>query len=140
MLPPIVAEAHGDAATVAVTLAYPIGDLLLLIFTIGALGMTGWRPGRVWLLIAASMLLNAIADSTYLYQTATNTYRVGSLAEAMWPAAAVLLAIAAWTPWPRRGAGGWRIGGWWWCQRSRCSRRWAYSSTATSTTSSRWER
>ena len=40
----------------------------------------------------------------------------------------------------RRGAGGWRIGGWWWCQRSRCSRRWAYSSTATSTTSSRWER
>jgi two-component system cell cycle response regulator len=101
VLPPIVAKAHGDAGTVVVTLAYPIGDLLLLIFTIGALGVTGWRPGRVWLLIAASMLLNAIADSTYLYQTATSTYQAGSLAEAMWPAAAVLLAIAAWTPWPR---------------------------------------
>src|ERR1700722_12557140 len=112
VLPPIVAEAHGSAGTVAVTLAYPIGDLLLLIFTIGALGVTGWRPGRVWLLIAASMLLNAIADSTYLYQTATNTYRVDSLAEAMWPAAAVLLAIAAWTPWPspaRRRMEDWRL-------------------------------
>jgi two-component system, cell cycle response regulator len=112
VLPPIIATVHGDAATVTVTLAYPIGDLLLLIFTICALGMTGWRPGRVWMLIAASMLLNAIADSTYLYQTATNTYHVGSLAEAMWPAAAVLLAIAAWTPWPapaKRRVEDWRL-------------------------------
>jgi len=100
VLPPIIEHTHGDVASVAISLAYPIGDLLLLIFTIGALGITGWRPGRVWLLIAASMLLNTIADTTYIYQTATNTYRAGSWVEAMWPAAAVLLAIAAWTPWP----------------------------------------
>jgi two-component system cell cycle response regulator len=112
VLPPIVDHTHGTAASVAVSLAYPIGDLLLLIFTIGALGITGWRPGRVWLLIAASMLLNAIADTTYLYQTATSTYRAGSWVEAMWPAAAVLLAIAAWTPWPppkRRRVEDWRL-------------------------------
>jgi two-component system, cell cycle response regulator len=112
LLPPIVDHAHGNIASVAISLAYPIGDLLLLIFTIGALGITGWRPGRVWLLIAASMLLNAIADTTYLYQTATSTYRAGSWVEAMWPAAAVLLAIAAWTPWPppkRRRVEDWRL-------------------------------
>jgi two-component system, cell cycle response regulator len=101
VLPPIMAGAAGDVASVAVSLAYPIGDILLLIFTIGALGMTGWRPGRVLLLIAASMLLSAIADSTYLYQIATNTYRANTWLEGLWPAAAVLLAIAAWTPWPR---------------------------------------
>ncbi len=101
VLPPIVNGASGDAASVAVSLAYPIGDILLLVFTIGALGVTGWRPGRVWLLIAASMLLNAIADSTYLYQTATGSYRADTWFEGMWPAAAVLLAVAAWTPWPR---------------------------------------
>ena len=56
ILPPIVGHTHGDTASMAVSLAYPIGDLLLLVFAIGALGMTGWRPGRVWLLIAASML------------------------------------------------------------------------------------
>ena len=102
VLPPILRTAtSGDAASMAVSLAYPLGDILLLIFTIGALGMTGWRPGRVWLLIAASMLLTAIADSTYLYQTATNSYHAGTLLEALWPAAAVLLAVAAWAPWPR---------------------------------------
>ena len=112
LLPPIIDHTHGNIASVAISLAYPIGDLLLLIFTIGALGITGWRPGRVWLLIAASMLLNAIADTTYLYQTSTSTYHAGSWVEAMWPAAAVLLAIAAWTPWPppkRRHVEDWRL-------------------------------
>jgi len=101
VLPPIVDSATGDVASVVVALAYPIGDILLLVFTIGALGMTGWRPGRVWLLIAASMLLSAIADSTYVYQTATDTYTANTWLEGLWPAAAVLLAVAAWTPWPR---------------------------------------
>ncbi len=101
VLPPIMDSATGDIVSVAVSLAYPIGDILLLIFTIGALGVTGWRPGRVWILIAASMLLSAIADSTYVYQTATGTYAENTWLESLWPAAAVLLAIAAWTPWPR---------------------------------------
>jgi len=101
VLPPILASARGDTSAVAVSLAYPIGDMLLLIFTIFALGITGWRPGRVWLLIAASMLLSAIADSVYLYQTATDAYTPDTWLESLWPAAAVALAIAAWTPWPR---------------------------------------
>ena len=112
VLPPIIEDTHGNVASVAISLAYPIGDLLLLIFTIGALGITGWRPGRVWLLISASMLLNAIADTTYLYQTATDSYRVDSWLECLWPAAAILLAIAAWTPWPppkRRRVEDWRL-------------------------------
>ena len=81
-------DTHGNIASVAISLAYPIGDILLLIFAIGALAITGWRPGRVWLLIAASMLLNAIADTTYLYQTATDSYRVDRWLECLWPAAA----------------------------------------------------
>jgi two-component system, cell cycle response regulator len=112
VLPPIVGGARGDIGSLAVALAYPIGDLLLLIFAIGTLGMTGWRPGRVWLLIAASMLVSAIADSTYLYQTATNSFRSGTWIESLWPGAAILLAIAAWTPWPRptrRRVEDWRL-------------------------------
>jgi two-component system, cell cycle response regulator len=101
VLPPLIIHARGDVGSMAVALAYPIADLLLLIFTIGALGITGWRPGRVWLLIAASLLLSAIADSSYLYQTATHSYRSDTWVEDLWPAAALLLAIAAWTPWPR---------------------------------------
>jgi two-component system cell cycle response regulator len=112
ILPPIVARGHGDTTSMALALAYPIGDLLLLIFAIGALGMTGWRPGRVWLLIAASMLVSAVADSSYLYLTATSSYRVGDWVQVLWPTSAVLLAIAAWTPWPRptrRRVEDWRL-------------------------------
>jgi two-component system cell cycle response regulator len=112
VLPPILRHAHGDTASLGVALAYPIGDLLLLVFTIGALGVTGWRPGRVWLLFAASMLASCVADSGYLYLTATNNYHPGDWVQPLWPTSAVLLAIAAWTPWPRparRRVEDWRL-------------------------------
>jgi two-component system cell cycle response regulator len=103
ILPPILQGTHGDLGSVAVALAYPLGDLLLLIFAVGALGMTGWRPGRVWLLIAASLLVSAVADSLYLYRTAGGTYHAGTWLDCLWPASAILLATAAWTPWPKAG-------------------------------------
>jgi diguanylate cyclase (GGDEF)-like protein len=101
ILPPILAHATGAHSSIMVSLAYPIGDLLLTAFALGAIGITGWRPGGVWLLIAGAMLLSAFADSTYLYQTATDTYQSGTSLESLWPTAAVMLAIAAWLP-PRR--------------------------------------
>ncbi len=113
VLAPVLHGISGDAGTVAVELTYPIGDMLLLIFAIGALGMTGWRPGRVWLPVAASLLVSAVADSIYLYQTATDSYRAGTPLDCLWPASAILLAIAAWTPWPqptrRRQVKEWRL-------------------------------
>jgi two-component system cell cycle response regulator len=112
ILPPMTHGAHGDFVTMAVAVAYPLGDILLLIFAVGALGMTGWRPGRVWLLIAASLLVSAVADSVYLYQAADNSYRAGTWLDCLWPASALLLAGAAWTPWPkatRRRIEDWRL-------------------------------
>jgi diguanylate cyclase (GGDEF)-like protein len=112
VLPPILDATHGDLGSVAVATAYPIGDLLLLVFAVGALGMTGWRPGRVWLLIAASLLVSAVADSLYLYRTATDAYVAGTWLDCLWPTSAILLAVAAWTPWPkiaRRRVEDWRL-------------------------------
>jgi diguanylate cyclase (GGDEF)-like protein len=98
ILPPILDSATGVHSSIVVSLAYPIGDLLLMMFAVGALGITGWRAGNLWLPIAASMLVSAIADSTYLYQTATDSYQSGTWLECLWPLAAILLAIAAWMP------------------------------------------
>ncbi len=98
ILPPILDHATGAHSSVIVSMAYPIGDLLLFAFALGAIGLTGWRRDGVWLLIAAGMLVSAIADSTYLYQTATDSFHAGSSLECLWPLAAILLAVAAWTP------------------------------------------
>jgi two-component system cell cycle response regulator len=112
VLPPILTGTHGSTGSVVIATAYPIGDLLLLIFTMGAMGMTGWRPGRVWLLIAASLLTSAVADALYLYKSAAGSYQAGTWLDCLWPASAILLALAAWTPWPktvRRRVEDWRL-------------------------------
>ncbi len=98
ILPPILDHATGAHGSIVVSLAYPIGDFLLTAFVLGAIGIIGRRPGAMWLLIAAGMLISALADSTYLYQTATDSYRSGTWLECLWPSAAILLAIAAWMP------------------------------------------
>jgi two-component system cell cycle response regulator len=98
ILPPILNGATGTHNSIVVSLAYPIGDMLLMMFAVGALSITGWRAGNMWLLIALSMLVSGIADSTYVYQTATDSYQSGTWLECLWPLAAILLATAAWMP------------------------------------------
>jgi two-component system cell cycle response regulator len=98
VLPPVLAGATGEHSSIVVSLAYPIGDVLLMMFAVGALSTTGWRAGNLWLPIAMSMLISGIADSVYVYQTATDSYHAGTWLECLWPLAAILLAIAAWTP------------------------------------------
>ena len=83
---------------VAVSLAYPIGDLLLLGSVVAVLALTGWRPGLTWAVIGAGLALAAIADHVYVYQTAKDTYVEGGLLDAMWPASMLLIAYAAWQP------------------------------------------
>jgi diguanylate cyclase (GGDEF)-like protein len=112
ILPPIFDHATASHSSVIVSMAYPIGDLLLTAFALGAIGITGWRAGGVWLLIAGGMLLTAIADAAYLYQTSTNSYQAGGWLESLWPLAAIMLAVAAWSSPPRvpaRSMHGWQM-------------------------------
>ena len=88
---------------IVTNLAYPLGDILLLSAVVGVFALTGWRPGRTWALIGAGLAATAIADSMFLFQTATGTYSEGTILDALWPAAMLLLAAAAWQP-PRRTA------------------------------------
>ena len=95
-LQPVVDASAGNFAAVATNLAYPIGDITLLSLVVAVLGLSRWRPGRAWLLIGAGLSLNAVADVIYLVQTANETYTEGTLLDALWPAATLLVASAAW--------------------------------------------
>jgi diguanylate cyclase (GGDEF)-like protein len=98
-----VGATGGSAAAIATNLAYPLGDLLLLSFVIGIVALTGWRPGRRWLFIAAGLAASGIADSVYLYKEATSAYTEGTGMDSLWLTGAFLVAWAAWDP-PRHAA------------------------------------
>ena len=86
----------GEVDAVVSHLAYPLGDLVLLAFAIGALAASGWRPGRGWSLVIGGLTSLAVADVTYLWQLANDDYVQGTLLDVTWPAALVMLGCASW--------------------------------------------
>ena len=98
VFPAVLAASRGGAAEVAVNLAYPLGDFLLMVFIAVGFALSGWRPGRQWWLLALGVVLTAVADIIYVYQLAAGTYVEGSILDTLWPASMALVALAAWQP------------------------------------------
>jgi two-component system, cell cycle response regulator len=96
----IVDTTGGDFKTILTNLAYPLGDLGLLVIVLATLGLSGWRIDRVWGCALAGCAVFAVTDSVYLYQTALGTYVQSTILDAGWPAGLILFAIAAWQPKP----------------------------------------
>ena len=61
-----VARATGGGWPAAVALAYPMGDVLLVVMVVVAVTLRGWRVSPVWLLLAAGLLAHVIADVGYV--------------------------------------------------------------------------
>ncbi|MET0729794.1 MAG: hypothetical protein ABWZ03_01255, partial [Solirubrobacterales bacterium] len=91
-------SASGQAMEIAVSLAYPIADLLLLGLIVGALAGTGWQLDRTWVLLAGGVATFWLADSLYLVRTADGTYESGNWFEIGWWLGLVMIAAAAWQP------------------------------------------
>ncbi len=99
VLPPILAlSVQGTAAAVAVNLAYPTSDVLLLALLVGAVALTGWRPDRAVTLLGIGVVLSAVADLSYLDAAARGQYEGYAWALSLWPAASLVTAVAAWQP------------------------------------------
>ena len=97
VLPPIVAGTGGSANAVVGDLIYPLGDLLLVAFVVAVLTLTGWRPGRVLGMVAVGVALGSIADLASLYSSASGGDG-STVLDSLWPAAAIVLGVAAWQP------------------------------------------
>jgi diguanylate cyclase (GGDEF)-like protein len=74
------------------------GDLVLLGATIAVLALTGWRPGRALALVGTGLALSAVVDGFFLWQGITGFPLETTAVAALWPAAAVLVGVAAWQP------------------------------------------
>ena len=56
----------GSAFKTAVALAFPMGDVLLVVMVVVALTLRGWRVSAVWLLLAFGVLLRAVCDAVHV--------------------------------------------------------------------------
>ena len=92
----IVRSIGGPPAQVATNLAYPVGDLVLVALVVGALTvLPTWRNPQL-LILAVGCGLLAVGDTVYLFQSSAGTYQVGTLLDATWPVAMVLISGAVW--------------------------------------------
>jgi diguanylate cyclase len=78
-----------------VNLAYPVGDLVLIVMLSAAVVMVGKLADRTWWLLVSGLVCYAVADVTYALLLAVGSYRVGGFLDACWPAAATLIGLAA---------------------------------------------
>jgi signal transduction histidine kinase/CheY-like chemotaxis protein/HPt (histidine-containing phosphotransfer) domain-containing protein len=87
------ATGGGDLAT-ATSLAYPVGDILLLALAVGALFVLSRDYRRFFAISAIAMAVNATGDMFNLLQPDSKVGYVTNAA--VWPISLLMLAIAAW--------------------------------------------
>jgi hypothetical protein len=95
ILPTVLQANQGRLIDDVVNLAYPLGDLTLLVVVVVAFALSSWRPQRVWVFLGAAMMMDAVADLVFTYLDAKGTYRAGTILDTMWPAAMALVALAS---------------------------------------------
>ena len=97
VLPTILTISDGaPIGTVLTNLAYPVADTTLLAFLGALFGMTGGRPGSGCTWFGAGVLVLAIGDTGFLFAQVSGTYAPGIATDALFPAFALIVALAAW--------------------------------------------
>ncbi|HEV3001541.1 MAG TPA: EAL domain-containing protein [Solirubrobacteraceae bacterium] len=97
---PVISERPDESLGAAVTVAYPVGDIILLSLVAGALTVMGRHGSGAWRLIGAGLALFALGDAIYAHISATSSYESGTPLDLTWAAGMVLMAHAS-----RRAAG-----------------------------------
>jgi diguanylate cyclase (GGDEF)-like protein len=88
----------GSELQVATTLAYPLGDIVLLSLVVGVIALTRWRPGRTWTLLLAGLATMAVADVAFTLQSYEATLPGGDWVEPIYVISAVFIGAEAWQP------------------------------------------
>ncbi|MDP1793512.1 MAG: response regulator [Acidimicrobiales bacterium] len=98
VLAPAIEQGGATPAATFVSLAYPVGDVIIASVALMALHR-GQVLGRLpLLLVAFGMLANAISDSVYAYLTQVGNYASGDIIDLGWFTAYLLIGIAALAP------------------------------------------
>lgn len=95
----VAIETGGSSLSVATDLAYPIGDLLLLVMVVGGTAILPGRTSAAWLMLAAGLAAIVVGDSFNLFSSSIGATHVGNLFNAVaWPTYILLVSASAWLP------------------------------------------
>jgi two-component system, cell cycle response regulator len=94
----VAEKAEGTTIEIVTTLAYPLGDIIMLAMVVGVVALTGWRPGRTWSLLLAGLAAMVIADIAFTLQLTEEALPGGSWVEPIYLVSAVCLGAAVWQP------------------------------------------
>ncbi|MCK9875813.1 EAL domain-containing protein [Frankia sp. Ag45/Mut15] len=89
-------SAELDVWSLTINVVYPVADLLLILLVVTVFGLLGWRPGRVWWLLGASLVGFAGADSLLLMIVEAGWEPPVGVLSTLWLFSTLTPALAAW--------------------------------------------
>jgi len=93
-----VPPAAGTVLGIAATVAYPVGDLLLVVLVVSAITILGRSADAGWWLLCGGFLVLVVTDALYADQAAAGTYSAGGPLDLGWLLGRVCFAAAAVLP------------------------------------------
>jgi diguanylate cyclase len=97
-----VLKVSGSPLQVAVAMAYPLCDLVLLVLLVAGLAPQRYRPTWSTALLMVGVLWFVIGDTIYLSETTAGTYLAGTFLDGTWVIGTMFLGLAAWQSDERR--------------------------------------
>jgi diguanylate cyclase len=98
----ILSTTGGGVAAAATNLAYPIGDVLLLMLVVGGTAILPGRRSAQWILLAGACALNAVGDTFNLFQASIGASHIGTVLDGVaWPTSILILSLSVWVRPPR---------------------------------------
>ena len=94
----VAERTSGSGLEIATTLAYPLGDLVLLSLVVGIVALTRWHPDRTWTLLLLGLAVMAAADVAYTLQSYEATLPGGDWVEPLYLISALFIGAEAWQP------------------------------------------
>jgi hypothetical protein len=88
---------HHSGLSLAVNIAYPVGDSLLLLLVVGGSAVMSGRRRLPWVLLAVGMIVNVVGDTSNVLPASLGQSSLGIIANALaWPLSPYLMSMAMW--------------------------------------------
>jgi diguanylate cyclase (GGDEF)-like protein/PAS domain S-box-containing protein len=96
LLRPLIHDASGSLLGQLLSLAYPLGDIVIVTLVVFTLSRDRSQSRQPLVLMGIGLLAFSAADSFFLYDTLLGTYTTGSFVDTGWVCGFLLLAIGGW--------------------------------------------